>query len=152
MKQFIPKDGQTYYVPTLESYYKSLIIKNTGSEFDQEMIERGLTFESEELANRFYDVAMNAIRYELAKEQVATYLNDLETFGLGTIYEDISYHEGFEAIESLNIKIVGVLERKVSDMDSRPTISRFIGNWWIENEEGDRIGKIHSGIDHELIN
>ncbi len=152
MKQFIPKDGQMYYAPTFISNYKSLIIKNTGSEFDQEMIDRGLTFESEELANRFYDVAMNAIIEELAKEEVAVYLNGIETYGIGTFEERISYFEGLEAIDSYNLKIEGVLERKVSDMDSRPTISTFIGNWWVENEEGNRIGKIHSGIDYELIN
>lgn len=152
MKQFIPKVGEIYYVPSLLNNYKSMRLKNTDTGFDNKLIERGITFESEELSNRFYDVAMNAIIEELAKEEVAVYLNGIETYGIGTFEEQISYFEGLEAIDSYNLKIVGVLERNVSDMDSRPTISTFFGQWWVENEEGDRIGKIHSGIDYELIN
>lgn len=152
MKQFIPKVGETYYAPSLLSNYKSVLLENTDTEFDNKVIERGIAFETEELANRFYDVAMNSIIEELAKEEVAVYLNGIETYGIGTFEEQISYFEGLEAIDSYNLKIEGSLVRKVSDMDSRPTISEFFGQWWVENEEGDRIGKIHSGIDHELIN
>ena len=152
MKQFIPKVGEKYYVPSFIDNYKCSIYQNTDSEFDQKMIERGLTFENEQLANHFHDVAMNAIMYELAEEQAATYLNSIETFGLGTICVGVGYHEGLEAMDYYNLRIVGVLERKISDMDSRPTISRFIGNWWIEDESGKTIGKINDSIDYELIN
>lgn len=152
MKQFIPKVGEKYYVPSFTDNHKCSIFQNTDSEFDKKMIERGLTFENEQLATHFHDVAMNAIRYELAKEQVASYLNSIETFGIGVNYTTIRYHEGFEAMDHYNIKIEGSLERKVSDMDSRPTISTFIGTWWIEDESGELVGKIHDSIDYELIN
>jgi hypothetical protein len=152
MKQFIPKFGEKYYVPSFINNHKCSIFRNIDSEFDQKMIERGLTFENEQLANRFHDVAMNAIMYELAKEQVATYINSIETIGIGVNYATIRYHEGFEAMDYYNIKIEGSLERRVSDMDSRPTVSTFIGCWWIEDESGELVGKINDSIDYELIN